>query len=295
MLRRLTQGIKQIDRFGVIFRPSVIDLNPEYKSIFGGIATLFLYGSCLAYFCYQIIQWQNNTLLPKITSIQTSQAEKYFYMENFISSFYMRKNYRNDEIDPFDPQNIILQPILSKFSNQQLVESKSFQFNSKSSRYNNSEIILENLELNLNLENTNDNPQIDYILSFGTCIDLFLLEGQKCANQSMVDIYMKQQGHAMLMNNYVKEYNPKSMQVENVKKQSLTMLNNDTTMYFQNQIRISKTTIDQGFLFPSEIIKEFPVDMVLISQSIDTQSFSTIFHRATYLVLAYSLNEIFLR
>ncbi|CAD8200139.1 unnamed protein product [Paramecium pentaurelia] len=291
MFKNFAQGIKQIDRFGVIFRPSVIDINPEYKSIFGGIATLLLYGSCLAYFFYQIIQWQRNTLLPKITSIQTSQSSKYYYMNDIISSFYMRKNYRKDEIDPFDPQNIILQPILSKFKNQQLLESKSFKYDQKSSRYNNTEIILQDLELNLNLENTLDNPQIDYILSFGTCIQEFLLEGQRCANKTLVDIYMQQHSHALLMNNYVKEYNPKTMKLENVKKQSLTMLNNDTTMYFQNQIRISKTKIDNGFLFPSETQQEFPVDIIMISQSIDIDSFQTIFYRATYLVLAYSLSE----
>ncbi|CAD8056013.1 unnamed protein product [Paramecium sonneborni] len=292
MFKSLAKGIKSLDRFGVIFRPSVIDMNPEYKSIIGGIATLFLYGSCLAYFCYQILQWQGNNLLPKITSIQTSQSSKYFKIEDSISSIFARKNYRKDELDPFDPQNIILQPILSKFSNQQLVESKSFQFNTKSSRYNNTEIILQDLDLNLNLENSINNPQIDYILSFGTCIKEYLQEGQQCANQTLVDIYMKQQSHAILMNNYVKEYNPKKMKLETVKKQFLTMFNNDTTIYLQNQIRISKTNIDDGFLFPSQSYSEFPVDIVIISQSIDTQSFSSIFHRPTFLVLAYSLSEI---
>ncbi|CAD8213982.1 unnamed protein product [Paramecium octaurelia] len=292
MIDQLVKGFQKIDRFGAIFRPPIVDIHPEYRSVLGGIATLILYGSSVAYFLYQIIQWQSNQLLPKITQIQISYDEKYYNIEDQLSSFYIRKNFKTDQIDPFDPGNIILQPILSQFSNQQLVKSYSFYYNQKLEDYDVHEVILENIELNLNTNKSSDNPQIEYLLSFGTCMDIYLLEGQKCANESLVNTYMNQRSHALIMNHFVKEYNSKQKRIQNVKKQYLAILTKNTTLYFQNQIRLSKTQIDDGFLFPSNSKKEFPVDTIIISQTTVPDSFQNIFGRPTYLVMAYGLSEV---
>ncbi|CAD8085699.1 unnamed protein product [Paramecium sonneborni] len=292
MIDQFVKGLQKIDRFGAIFRPPIIDIHPEYRSVLGGIATFILYGSSLAYFLYQIIQWQSNQLLPKITYIHTSYDKKYYNINEMLSSFYIRKNYKPDQIDPFDPTNIILQPILSKFANQQLVESYSFFYNSNSQQEDIHEVILENIELNLNLNQSKDDPQIEYLLSFGTCMEIYLLEGQKCANSTLVNTYLNQKSHAIILNHYVKEYNSKIKQMQNVKKQFLAILTKNTTLYFQNQIRLSKTQIDNGFLFPSNSYKEFPMDTIIISQTTVPDSFYNVFGRATYLVMAYGLSEV---
>ncbi|CAD8171334.1 unnamed protein product [Paramecium pentaurelia] len=292
MIDQIVKGFQKIDRFGAIFRPPIVDIHPEYRSVLGGIATLILYGSSLAYFMYQIIQWQSNQLLPKITQIQTSYHKKYYNIEDQLSSFYIRKNYKNDQIDPFDPGNIILQPILSKFENQQLIKSYSFYYNQKLEKQDIYEVILENIELNLNLNKSNDDPQIEYLLSFGTCMEKYLLDGQKCANETLVNTYLNQNSHAIILNHFVKEYNSKQKRIQNVKKQFLAILTKNTTLYFQNQIRLSKTQIDDGFLFPSNSNQEFPIDTIIISQTTVPDSFQNIFGRATYLVMAYSLNEV---
>ncbi|CAD8077195.1 unnamed protein product [Paramecium primaurelia] len=292
MIDQFVKGLQKIDRFGAIYRPPIVDIHPEYKSVLGGIATFILYGSSLAYFLYQIIQWQSNQLLPKITYIQTSYDKKYYKIDEMMSSFYIRKNQKVDQIDPFDPGNIILQPILSKFANQQLVDSYPIDYNSKSERNDIHEVILENIELNLNLNNSNDDPQIEYLLSFGTCMEQYLMNGQKCANQTLVNTYLNQKSHALILNHYVKEYNSKQKHIQNVKKQFLAILTNNTTLYFQNQIRLSKTQVDDGFLFPSNSNKEFPMDTIIISQNTSPDSFYNIFGRVTYLVMAYSLSEV---
>ncbi|CAK69145.1 unnamed protein product (macronuclear) [Paramecium tetraurelia] len=291
MIDQFVKGLQKIDRFGAIYRPPIIDIHPEYKSVLGGIATFILYGSSLAYFLYQIIQWQSNQLLPKITYIQTSYEKKYYNIDEMLSTFYIRKNNKVDQIDPFDPGNIILQPVLSKFENQQLVDSYPCEYRLQD---NNDiyEVILKNIELNLNMNYSDDDPQIEYLLSFGTCMEIYLLDGQKCANQSLVNTYMNQKSHAIILNHYVKEYNSKQKRIQNVTKQFLGILTSNSTLYFQNQIRLSKTEVDDGFLFPSNSNKEFPMDVIIISQTTSTDSFYNVFGRATYLVMAYSLSEV---
>lgn len=50
--------LKTIDQFGVAFQPSIKYTTSQYKTCWGGVMSILLYGLSFAYFLYIIIQWR---------------------------------------------------------------------------------------------------------------------------------------------------------------------------------------------------------------------------------------------
>ena len=85
--------------------------------------SIILYGLSLAYLIYSLQQWGQGNLLPKITSIQTRADSQHIKFDSNIISFKPRSE---KTINPFDPTNLILIPLVIPFINNEIPVTSYF-------------------------------------------------------------------------------------------------------------------------------------------------------------------------
>jgi len=108
--------ISTLDGSNVKFYLNIDDSNKKHKSLLGGLISFFIYLLSAIYFTYNIVIWQAGYIPPinRVQSIAMSELEHTFkddfltfYGDPYRDNFYEGPNY-----DPFDPNYMILQPIL---------------------------------------------------------------------------------------------------------------------------------------------------------------------------------------
>ncbi|CAD8092855.1 unnamed protein product [Paramecium sonneborni] len=284
--------IKSLDQFGASFQPNIYYTSSEYKTVQGGLMSVLLYGLSFSYLIYMIIQWQSGQILPKITTLSNFEQDyKLELLEKFIS-VEMRK-YQYTFIDPFNPEALILQPVIYHFINgQSPTQGYPQQFKKKTNMFDFHIVEVQNLTIQTSSQFSNDNPQIEMMLVLGQCLDFYLQEGQKCANNETIKNFFDQQTNTLIVKQSKKEFNTNTATLEDIDKELVIPLTKDSTFFAQIITKISNTQVDQGFLFESFDEYEYITDYQVTANSMNKQYFGQKLGYETYAVFYYQVDQI---
>ncbi|TNV74655.1 hypothetical protein FGO68_gene17255 [Halteria grandinella] len=194
--------IKNLDQFGVVFKPSITQ-DTEYKTVLGGILSIILYGVSLGYFIQQLVQWQQGQLLPKITISSEVISDQKYYFSNPILSIQMNQ-FGDNSIDPFDPQNLILMPLMVPIVNGIFIEptlpniTKNGEFTT---------VYFQNFTLSISSQKSTENPELGLSIVLVDCVQGFLTSGLSCANTTLKQQFFNQTVNQVFFSTYINEFN----------------------------------------------------------------------------------------
>ncbi|CAD8110327.1 unnamed protein product [Paramecium sonneborni] len=285
---------KTIDQFGIEQKLSIPAINPTQRSAIGGVATLALYGLSFAYFLYEFIDWQQNNKLPKITSLQKQieiaenvKAEGVFAE---ISHFGSNEN----NIDPFDPDNLIFYPILTSQTNNK-DENQIFKSRLKHQNFENgyvsNKFLIENANFFGSPSYASQLIYQDYQILFGFCDPSTLEQGYSCANQDTVEKFKKQQ-NLFQISIYIQQYDTKTKSLIKIPKFYTLDLSIDQTQSCTFYIQANQIDVDDGFLFPNSNKQIFFSDFIMFSNVQDIIQSEKIYGQQIFLSAYFTMDQI---
>ncbi|CAD8182502.1 unnamed protein product [Paramecium pentaurelia] len=284
--------IKSLDQFGVSFQPNIYYSTSEYKTVQGGVMSVLLYGLSFSYLIYMMVQWQQGQILPKVTTLSNYVPDYKLELNERFMQIEMRK-YSYTSIDPFNPESVILQPVIYYFINGQSPDKGYPQsYEKKINMFNFHIIELQNLTIQTSSELTTENPQIEMMVVFGQCLDVYLQEGQKCADNKTIQNFFDQQTNTLIVKQSKKEFNTNSETLDNIDKELVIPLTKEGTFYAQVNTKISYTQVDQGFLFESFDDYEYITDYQVTGNSMNKDYFGKKLGYETYAVFYYKVDQI---
>ncbi|CAD8089094.1 unnamed protein product [Paramecium sonneborni] len=284
--------IKSLDQFGASFQPNIQYRSSEYKTVQGGLMSVLLYGLSLAYLIYMIVLWQSGQILPKITTLSNFEQDYKLELQQRFISVEMRK-YQYTSIDPFNPNALVLQPIIYYFINGESPNhGYPIKFQNKINMFNFHIIEIQNLTIQTSSQFSNENPQIEMMLVFGQCSELYLQEGQKCADNATIQNFFNQQTNTLLVKQSIKEFNTNTVTLDDIDKELVIPLTKDNTFFAQVITKISNTQVDQGFLFESLDQYEYITDYQITGNSMNKEYFEKKLGYEAYAVFYYQVDQI---
>ncbi|CAD8192237.1 unnamed protein product [Paramecium pentaurelia] len=281
--------LENLDQFGVAFQPNIKYSKNQHKTVIGGIMSIILYGLSFAYLIYLLTQWSQGQTLPKITNTQRSIKNYEYKMNETYVQFETRK-LSQTFIDPFDPNAIVLQPVVYTFKNGLItvlqIDYVSILMNLKQ------QIIQFKQKMDLFDEKSDQAPEIEVMIALGKCQKRFLLEGQQCANQTITDGYFQQPTNSLLLRQFVKEFNTNDEILETIGREQLISIQQNYTFQIQTFIRMQETNVDTGFLFEQMQKYNFIVDYRGSNAILGLNYFGQILSYNIYMSLYYKIDNI---
>ncbi|CAK90022.1 unnamed protein product (macronuclear) [Paramecium tetraurelia] len=286
--------LQQIDQFGVQQKLQIPPIKPTQKSALGGLVTLILYGASLGYFLFQILDWQSNNKLPKVTFIQSqiNYAQKLKLQGVFAEISYMPS--LNNPIDPFNPQNLIFSPHLRIIPyDRQNIQSIPLKFDQE--QLENGKILnkflIQDIEPSSSPVNSLIREQTNYQLSLGYCNIKLLQEGQFCANQDTIDQFFSQTNFFQVFI-YIQQFDPKTKSLKLIPKYFIFDMIKDQLYFTQFILKVGELNMDDGFLFPNSNEYTFLSDLQIVSAQYDQEYSKNMYGEELISILFFNLDQI---
>ncbi|CAD8190292.1 unnamed protein product [Paramecium octaurelia] len=285
--------LQSIDQFGVQQKLQIPPINPTQKSVFGGLVTLTLYSISLGYFLFQFVDWQQNNKLPKVTSLQQQiNVEQKLNLQGVFAeiSYFQELSH---QIDPFDPQNMILQPLLVSSSSyyDQTIINTTFQSRKTSEGKTQNTLFIEDIVISNSPISSSEHKYINYQLTFGYCNPDLLQSGQNCANLDLINKFFLQDNYFQIMI-YLEQFDPRSKQITKIPKFFVFEMMQKS--YFQNIFTLKSTDLilDDGFLFPNSNQQTYLSDLSVITTQFDQEYAQKTYGQEIIAVLYFNLDQI---
>ncbi|CAK85539.1 unnamed protein product (macronuclear) [Paramecium tetraurelia] len=294
MLNNISEFLRRIDQFGASYKPSYSYGEVQFKTSLGGLLSIVLYGLSLAYLIYELILWKSGRILPKITSLQT-EIETYSlqFDKVTIASFCLRKHTSiHNQIDPFDPNNVIVLPMLYEILNDEFQEPQTLLSTKKSEKHGTYLIEVKNIELSNNEHESLDHPNKEFLLVFQECTQDLLPEGWYCAKEDRIKTFFNQKQNQLQIQTFVNQYNTSTKKIDIVEQDYYASFDNKTTYFSQIVIGSTNISIDTGFLLESLEIIEFPSSLQSYIQQMDLDYFAHSFQNKIFLAFEFELGTL---
>ncbi|CAD8090686.1 unnamed protein product [Paramecium primaurelia] len=285
--------LQSVDQFGVQQKLQIPPINPTQKSALGGLVTLTLYGISLGYFLFQFVDWQQNNKLPKITSlhqqINIDQTLKFQGVFAEISYFQELSN----QIDPFDPQNMILQPqlIITTSYFEETTINATFQYRKTQDGKTVNTLFIEDIEIKNSPIGSPDHKYINYQLSFGYCNPQLLQNGQKCAGQNLINQFFLQDNYYQMLI-YLEQFDPKSKQIVKIPRFFVFELIKNSMFQNQFMLKAGDLIVDDGFLFPNSNKYNYFSDLSIITTQFDQEHAKKVYGEELISIFYFNLDQI---
>ncbi|CAD8097800.1 unnamed protein product [Paramecium primaurelia] len=283
--------LENLDQFGVAFQPNIKYSKNQHKTVIGGIMSIILYGLSFAYLIYLLTQWSQGQTLPKITNTQRS-IKNYEYKLNETYVQFETRKLSQTFIDPFDPNAIVLQPVVYTFKNGLIIDEPQAVNYPVQIKEGFIVLNISNLSLSISDEKSDQAPEIEVMIALGKCQKRFLLEGQQCANQTITDGYFQQPTNSLLLRQFVKEFNTNDEILETIGREQLISIQQNYTFQIQTFIRMQETNVDTGFLFEQMQKYNFIVDYRGSNAILGLNYFGQILSYNIYMSLYYKIDNI---
>ncbi|CAD8212816.1 unnamed protein product [Paramecium pentaurelia] len=284
--------LKTIDQFGVAFQPSIKYTTSQYKTCWGGVMSILLYGLSFAYLLYIIIQWRTGQILPKITTSSKVENNQYFQLNEKFVDVQLRK-FGYSMIDPFNPDALVLQPLLYVFKNGIPLDKPLVPFYQITTKEDTFHIIsFSNLSLSISETRDETNPEYEVMLTFGACLQSFLQEGQACANETVIKQFTNQPTNALVVKYYAKEYNTQTENLEIIGREQIIPFQISKVYQTQTYIQITQTQVDVGFLFESTNDYMYINEYRVVSATLDLEYYNGLFGYNVYMAFLYKIDNI---
>ncbi|CAD8126008.1 unnamed protein product [Paramecium sonneborni] len=283
--------LENLDQFGVAFQPTLKYSKTQHRTALGGIMSIVLYGLSLAYLFYVFYQWQSGLSLPKITITQKVQRNQVLELKETYVQFESRK-FEFTQIDPFNPEAIILQPAIYYLKNGFLIEPPiaiNVTYELKSQFYT---VNVANFLLKISDSKSNQDPEIEMMLTLGTCQEQLLQGNQKCANKTTISNYFMQPINTIVLRQFMKDFNTATQMVETIGREQMISIQNNFTFQVQTYIRVQETSVDTGALLENINQYKFITDYRGSNSVLALDYFYTILRKELYVALYYKLDNI---
>ncbi|CAD8053306.1 unnamed protein product [Paramecium primaurelia] len=294
MLNNCGEFLRRIDQFGASYKPSYAYGEVQYKTSLGGLLSILLYGLSLAYLVYEMVLWRSGRILPKITSLHTEiETYQLSFDKVTVASFCLRRHKSiKDQIDPFDPNNIVLLPMLYEVIDDEIQEPKPLLSTKKSKKHETILIELKDIVLSNNEHESVDHPNKEYMLILQQCIQNLLPQGWYCANEDTIKKFFNQKQNQLTIQTFVNQFNTSTRQLDVVEQDYFASIDNKTTYFSQITICTSNVSIDTGFLLESIEMMEFPSSTQQYIQQMDLDYFTHTFNEEVYVVFEFELGTL---
>ncbi|CAD8193642.1 unnamed protein product [Paramecium octaurelia] len=284
--------LQKLDQFGVAFQPSIKYSTSQYKTCWGGIMSILLYGLSLAYLIYIIIQWRTGQMLPKITTSSKLENNEQFELDEKFVEVQLRK-FGYSKIDPFNPDALILQPLFYVFKNgiplsQPIVPL--YEITTKEDKFH--IISFSNLSLSISEIRNETYPEYEVMLTFGTCLESYLQEGQNCANETVIEEFKKQSTNALIVKYFAKEFNTQTEALETIGREQIIPFQASKVYQTQTYIQITKTSVDVGFLFESTIDYNYINEYRVVGATLELEYYNRLFGYDVYMAFLYKIDNV---
>ncbi|CAK93420.1 unnamed protein product (macronuclear) [Paramecium tetraurelia] len=285
--------LQSIDQFGVQQKLQIPPINPTQKSVFGGLVTLTLYSISLGYFLFQFVDWQQNNKLPKVTSLQQQiNVEQKLKLQGVFAeiSYFQELSH---QIDPFDPQNMILQPLLVSSSSyyDQTPINATFQYRKTQEGKTQNKLLIEDIVISNSPISSQDHKYTNYQLTFTYCNPELLQDGQKCANQDLINKYFQQDNYFQILI-YLEQFDPRNKQITKIPKFFVFEMMQKS--YFQNMFTLKSGDLimDDGFLFPNSNQQTYLSDLSVLTTQFDQEYAQKAYGQDIIAVLYFNLDQV---
>ncbi|CAD8145671.1 unnamed protein product [Paramecium pentaurelia] len=262
----------------------------EPKNKFGGIMTIILYGASLIYFLFQFIEWRSNNKLPKTTTtqMQIDDLERVWNEDVIAEIWYTKKH--QDQIDPFDPQQLIYYPIFQtmpahiqqNFKFEQIILDDGRKVN---------KIIFENMELIGSPYSFSSWNKVDYQLQFERCNQDLLKDGMKCADQNLYEKY-QEQNNLIQVQIFIQQFNIKTKKLDKIPKIYNVNLMIGKMVYYEVQFEVNSINIDDGFLLPNSNKYQFFSNFYQLKYEYDSDYSIKHFGDSPILLIYFTMDQI---
>ncbi|CAD8127640.1 unnamed protein product [Paramecium sonneborni] len=288
----MIQLLKNIDQFGVAFQPSIKYSTSQYKTCWGGVMSILLYGLSFAYLLYIIVQWRTGQILPKITTSSKVENNQQYILNETFAEVELRK-FGYSKIDPFNPEALILQPLLYIFKNGIPLEKPLAPFYQIFTKEDTFHLIkFSNLSLSISETRDETNPEYEVMLTFGTCLKAYLQQGQNCANETVIQQFQIQSTNTLIVKHYAQEYNTQTERLETIGREQIIPFQFTRVFQTQTYVQITQTSVDVGFLFESINDYMYINDYRVVSATLDLDFYSGLFGYNVYMAFLYKIDNI---
>ncbi|CAD8115770.1 unnamed protein product [Paramecium primaurelia] len=284
--------LRDLDQFGVVFKPSITS-DSEYKTVLGGILSILLYGISLGYFIYQFVIWKEGGMLPKITISSEVIENQQIQFDEPLFSIRMRK--MNDtNIDPFNPQNIIMLPLIFQYVNGQLITPPSIPIINNTTNDEFVTIYFDNITLAISKDRTIESPELEYMIILIDCVPQLLINNTqlKCANTTTRKSFFNQSVNTLLFTTFIKQFNAQQEKINTFGSEVIVALDPSSVYFSTSTLKMQETIIDNGLLFENTYQRDFILDISTIGQQVNSKFFSGVINSTTYFINNYQLNGI---
>ncbi|CAK69154.1 unnamed protein product (macronuclear) [Paramecium tetraurelia] len=286
--------LRRIDQFGASYKPSYAYGEVQYRTSLGGLLSIILYGLSLAYLIYEIVLWRFGRILPKITSLNTEiETYELSFDKVPLASFCLRRHKDiKDQIDPFDPNHIVLLPMLYELINDELQDPLPLFSTKKSEKHGTTMIELKDVKLTNNQHESLEHPDREYMLILQQCVQSILPQGLYCADVDTIKRFFNQKQNQLSVQTYVNQFNTSTKQLDVVEQYYYASIDNKTTYFSQITICTSNVSVDTGFLLESLEIMDFPSSAQQYIQQMDLDYFTHTFHQDVYVVFEFEVGTL---
>ncbi|CAD8180648.1 unnamed protein product [Paramecium pentaurelia] len=292
MLKNFGEFLRRIDQFGANYKPSYAYGEVQYRTSLGGLLSIILYGLSLAYLIYEMVLWKSGRILPKITSLNT-EIETYQLSFDKVVSFCLRRHKSiTDQIDPFDPNHVVLIPMLYEIIDDELQDPLPLFSTKKSDKHGTTLIELKDIQLSNNQHQSIKYPNKEYMLILQQCVQTILPLGWCCADDDIIKRFFNQRQNQLSIQTFFNQFNTSTRQLDLVEQDYYASIDNKTTYFSQITICTSNVSIDTGFILESLEIMEFPSSTQQYIQQMDLDYFTHTFHKEVYVVFEFQLGTL---
>ncbi|KAM3144056.1 hypothetical protein pb186bvf_003820 [Paramecium bursaria] len=273
------QYLQQLDQCGSDFKLRPLDQNDQYKSIIGGLGSFIIYSSCLSYFIFGMYQWYDNQILPTVVNIQQYEPIVQTTINDNLISLKFKEQFNSTLNSPFSYYENILTILL--FTNRDGKFSVQTAFSNDTTAINLSNIYLSSNQVN--------KSQSYYSISICKCIASYV---GSCANQSVVDDFFKQRQASLDIKIYLKQYNYREKKYEIVEEQFGYPITKFNTFYTQIKLSMTKSSVQDNFLFGGSEDSTYISKYELISQTPDISYMINSFNQTVYQSFLITVNNL---
>ncbi|KAM3136840.1 hypothetical protein pb186bvf_011099 [Paramecium bursaria] len=277
--------IKEVDQFGAVFKPSIKLKDQQYKTFFGGLFSIMIYGTSLGYFIYGIYQWQTGQMLPNI--VIDEQLIDSIYFTTGTDKIFLFEPKRNMKLlYPFNKTQIVMMALLHQFLDGEMTGNYS-----RITIEDDGSLLINNLELAYNYPINGANRDQQFYIVMTSCQQTLLDIDEKCADNDILTQFWLQDNFLSIEIN-TKQYNTQGRNLNNISRQFFVLYNQKETYYNQMAVSTTLTIVDEGILFPSTSQLHYVSQVDQNSQSIDIKSFTIQFGVPAYVVIALELDNL---
>ncbi|CAD8074283.1 unnamed protein product [Paramecium primaurelia] len=245
--------LKSMDVFGAALFQRVDQNAQIYKSIFGGVISLLIFSSSLAYTIWEFYKWNTYQLNPKIST--------FLYASDFslLDQNYgiLKINYWKDNIDTIDPfENRILIPLISYTENYVVVDTQVLKFSNETS-YNGNQFLIPQMKLGFSQINGSLMTTSEMYIYFVKCSEELLNENEKCASQEIIDDFFKQPLNTIVMQIHYNQLNSKDASIEQSVQEFLIQVEQENCYTLNTYLQTTNYEVRNQFLFGEPYYYEF--------------------------------------